>query len=731
MKNKLGDGDVVIEVAEIPLIRGDLDGQEQVLSFKDDVLHWQAGSDAKAWPLAELKELVVHYYVGTVALNAVFQDETELIMLRGSLGNGSAYQDFAQRVNALVRGTEAEIKERRQDRCSKCNRLYPDPKRPVCPRCLDRRSLFKRVLSLTPPYAKLISVMIMLMLASSSVGLLSPYLGGRVFFDETLRPDGKYAGKLGYIVLAMFATQLITLLINIFQGRVNSKVAAQIAYDLKTRVFGAMQNLSLRFYNQQQTGSLMTRVNNDADHLQYFFHDGLPFFIVNSLRLVGIIAILLAMDWQLALPVLIPVPLIVVITAKVRPMLWRLYTKRWRTGSRLNAVVNDSLSGMRVIKAFGREDAEISRFERRNQRVYDVFREVGNTTSTVFPLLSYLMGIGALVIWGFGGWRVVRGDLTFGTLMTFTGYLGMLYGPLDFMTRVVEWWSSSMNSAQRIFEIIDSTEVLWTPEAEELVELPKLKGAIEAQEVTFSYEEGRPILEDISFSVAPGEMIGIVGRSGAGKSTLINLIARLYDPNQGRMLIDGIDMRYVSQDDLRRRIGMVLQDTFLFRGTVFDNIAYAKPDATAEEVMEAARIANAHEFIAQLPDGYETVLGVRDIDLSGGERQRIAIARAVLHDPQILILDEATAAIDIETERLVQEALERLVEGRTTFAIAHRLSTLRKANRLLVLDRGRLVEMGHHSELLQQKGVYYKLLTTQREGLAHLGIDTSDLEEVV
>ncbi len=721
----------MFRMGEISLVRGDLDASNQLVSFEDGLLCWEEGPHRKEWRLEEIEELKVHYYVGTVALNALFTDESELVLLRGSLGNGAVYQDFAQRVNGLIRGTKAEIKGRRQDRCPKCNRLYPDPRRPVCPKCLDRRSLFKRVLSFTPPHAKQIALMIVLMLASSSVGLFSPYLGGRVFFDETLRPGGKYAGKLGYVVLAMFATQLITLLINIYQGRVSSRIAAEIAYDLKTRVFSAMQNLSLRFYNQQQTGSLMTRVNNDADHLQRFFHDGLPFFIVNALRLVGIIAILLALDWRLALPVLIPVPLIVVITIKVRPMLWRLYSKRWRTSSRLNAVVNDSLSGVRVIKAFGREEAEIDRFGRRNQRVYEVFREVGNTTSTVFPLLSYLMGIGALVIWGFGGWRVVQGNLTLGTLMTFTGYLGMLYGPLDFMTRVVEWWSSSMNSAQRIFEIIDSTEVLWTPEAEDLVVLPKLEGAVEAREMTFSYEEGKPILEDISFTVAPGEMIGIVGRSGSGKSTLINLIARLYDPDQGQMFIDGVDLRYLSQEKLRRQIGMVLQDTFLFRGTVFENIAYAKPDASPEEVMRAARVANAHDFISQLPDGYETILGVRDIDLSGGERQRIAIARAVLHDPQILILDEATAAIDIETERLVQEALERLVEGRTTFAIAHRLSTLRKANRLLVLDRGRLVEMGHHSELLQQKGVYHKLLTTQRQGLAHLGIDEVDLDEVV
>lgn len=342
--------------------------------------------------------------------------------------------------------------------------------------------------------------------------------------------------------------------------------------------------------------------------------------------------------------------------------------------------------------------------------------------STVFPALSYLMSLGSLVIWGVGGLRVLKGDLTFGTLMTFTGYLWMIYGPIDFMTRIVDWWSSSMNSAQRIFEVIDSTELLWSPDDHELVAIPKMKGSVEARDVTFGYEEGKPVLENVSFTVQPGEMIGIVGRSGAGKSTIINLISRLYDPTTGSILIDGVDARYIDQKDLRRQVGMVLQDTFLFRGTIYDNIAYGKPDASFEQVMEAAKIANAHEFITKLPDGYETVLGVRDINLSGGERQRISIARAVLHDPQILILDEATASIDTETEQLVQEALERLVRGRTTFAIAHRLSTLRQANRLFVFDKGKLVEVGSHQELLKAKGVYHKLFTTQREALAHVGV---------
>ncbi len=713
----------MVAMDDLLSIQGDLGGLKQVLTYQDGVLTWKEGENTRSWQEEELETVKLHHYVGSLTINAKLKDGQELVLLRGSQGLARQYQMFAQTINNRLQGKDdrAYAKEV-ADRCPKCQRYYADPARPICLRCLDRRSLSKRVLGLAPPYLRQIALMILLMLASSLVGLISPFLGGRIFFDEVLDSAGRYAGRIGQVVLAMFLAQLVTLFLSIWQGRVNSRVSARIVFDLKTQVFTAMQRLSLKFYNNQQTGSLMTRVNNDATHLQAFFHDGLPFFIVNSMRLVGIVAVLLAMDWQLALYVLIPVPLIVLGTAKLHPLLWRLYTRRFRALSRLNAVVNDSLGGVRVVKAFGTEHEEIQRFSRNNQRVFAVNREVGQMSSTVFPALSYLMSLGALVIWGVGGSRVLWGDLTFGTLITFTGYLGMLYGPLDFMTRIVDWWSSSMNSAQRIFEVIDSNELLWTPEPGEIVPMPRVKGSIAAQDVTFGYEEGKPVLEDISFTVEPGEMIGIVGRSGAGKSTLINLISRLYDPTAGIIFLDGVDLRYVDQKDLRRQVGMVLQDTFLFRGSVFENIAYGRTDASYEEVVQAARIANAHDFITKLPDGYETVLGQRNVDLSGGEKQRISIARVILHDPEILILDEATASIDTETEQLVQEALERLVRGRTTFAIAHRLSTLRQADRLFVLDRGKLVEVGSHQELLKKRGIYYKLFTTQRDALSHIGV---------
>lgn len=647
-----------------------------------------------------------------------------VVLCRYSGGLSRKMGQFTRLFNKTKEGKdldEADLQDETEPKhCPKCGLLYPDQSRAICPKCLDRRSLFKRVLSYTPRYKVQITLILACMFLSTLISLISPYISGMILFDEVLKVGGKYHGRILEAVALIFIIQFASLTISIAYGRINAGITAKIIYDLKTEVFTAMQRLSLSFFSSKQTGTLMTRVNYDAEHLQYFFHDGLPYFIVNIITIIGISITLISINWALALLVLIPMPGVIMILKKMLPKLYEKYHNRYRRVSSMNATLNDALTGIRVVKAFGKEKDEVNRFTSVNEGVYDADLDIGKYSSTMFPFVSFLMGIGGIIIWGFGGWMVVKDSLTFGTLITFTAYLGMLYGPLQFMTEIVNWWSSCMNSAQRIFEILDSV-----PEVQEHknpVRMGNLEGNIVLDNVTFSYEVNKPVLHDITLEIKAGEMIGLVGHSGAGKSTTTNIISRLYDVQEGKILIDGVDIKKISLKDLHNKIGMVLQDTVLFSGSIRDNIAFAKPDASFDEIIKAAKAANAHNFIMKLPDGYDTIIGKKGQDLSGGEKQRLSIARAILHDPKILILDEATSSLDTETERQIQEALSRLVKDRTTIAIAHRLSTLRNADRLVVIEQGRIKEVGTHSELVNLKGIYYKMLEQQREALKIKGV---------
>ncbi|MCH5187838.1 MAG: ABC transporter ATP-binding protein, partial [Oscillospiraceae bacterium] len=486
-------------------------------------------------------------------------------------------------------------------------------------------------------------------------------------------------------------------------------------------VFDAMQRLSMSFFNSKHTGSLMNRVNSDALDIQYFLNDGLPQFIINAITIIGIGTVVFVTNPLLAVLIMLPVPFIVYIIKKVIPKFKQFKWIGWHKSSKLNSVINDTLQGIRVVKAFGKEQNEVGRFENATQELYDVRVREGLMSAKIFPMLNYLMTIGGLFVWGLGGHQVLQGHMTFGTLMTFVGYIGMLYAPINFMIRTYDWWANCMNSAQRIFEIVDrQTDV---PEAKDPVDIGRIKGEVELRDVTFAYEPNKPVLHNVSFHVQPGEMIGLVGHSGAGKSTITNIITRLYDVNEGELLIDGVNIKKIRQKDLHGQIGMVLQDTFLFNGTIAENIAYARPEASMEEIVRAAKLANAHDFIMKLPDGYETEIGKRKTNLSGGERQRISIARTVLLDPAILILDEATASLDTETEQQIQAALETLTKGRTTIAIAHRLSTLKNANRLVVVERGEIAEIGTHEELANKPdGIYARMVGRQKDALRIRGV---------
>ena len=581
-----------------------------------------------------------------------------------------------------------------------------------------RKKLFLRVLSYVPKYKKDLIAIISIIVLTTLINLLPPYLSGSILYDEVLNPEGKYAGAILPLVAVLVSISAITVLLGILLGRIGAEMSGGIIYDIKTEVFSAMQKLGMSFFSSKRTGNLLNRINSDALDIQYFLNDGLPNFIINAGTICAIGLFLFIVNPILSVAVLIPVPLIALIIKKSTRKFKKIKWHSWRRSSAMNSVINDTLMGVRVVKAFGKENSEIERFNESSRLLAENRVREGVAAAKVFPMLNFIMSLGGFIVWGLGGGQVISGKLTFGELMTFVGYLSLLYAPVNFMVKTFDWWTNCMNSAQRIFEVIDrKTDV---PEAEKAREF-KVEGNMEIKKVNFSYEPNRTVLKNVSLSVKKGEMVGLVGHSGAGKSTITNLITRLYDVNDGEVLIDGINVKDISFACLRGSIGMVLQDTFLFEGTIAENIAYGKPEASSEEIIEAAKKAYAHNFITSLPDGYDTLIGKGGTDLSGGEKQRISIARAILMNPPILIFDEATSSLDTKTELEIQKAMELLMKGRTTIAIAHRFSTLKNADRLIVVEKGEIVEEGTHEELfVKEDGVYSKM--------AHLQLDAIKME---
>lgn len=566
------------------------------------------------------------------------------------------------------------------------------------------------------PYRAQLLAGFLLMLAATGATLIPPYLTIPLM-DDILIPfqNGQQidSGKVGFYLFGLLAAALLAWGLGWAKTYLLALVSERIGADLRTATFEHLLGLSLDYFGGKRTGDLIARIGSETDRICVFLSLHALDFATDILMILMTAIILFSIDPWLALVTLAPLPVIGWMIQLVRDRLRTGFEKIDRVWSEVTNVLADTIPGIRVVKAFAQETRESSRFRNANMRNLEVNDKLNRTWSLFSPTVSLLTEVGLLVVWGFGIWQVSRQHITVGVLTAFIAYIGRFYGRLDSMSRIVSVTQKAAAGAKRVFDILDHSSNV--PEPAQALPLGQPKGQITLNHIGFRYGN-RTVIRGLDLTIQPGEMIGLVGHSGSGKSTLVNLICRFYDVTEGVIKLDGTDIRRFSVQGYRSHIGLVLQEPFLFFGTVAENIAYGRPNATQAEIIAAARAAHAHEFILRLPNGYDSLVGERGQGLSGGERQRISIARALLINPRILILDEATASVDTETEQEIQKALDNLVQGRTTIAIAHRLSTLRKADRLVVMDRGQVVEVGSHEALMAQQGHYWRLHEAQAHG---------------
>ncbi len=677
-------------------------------------------------PIDEIDVIFAEQYLATGQLTYTFKGEY-FSLGYFSIGLLEKADNFRRIFNAFKENKDYNqyINNDTGNACEKCGAPIPKGLK-YCKDCVDKKSTVKRLFSFFGDVKWKMIFMIAAVLFSSAINLVLPKFSTQKLYDEVLNTGN----TLGYdallkglfsVVLTMAALKITHQLFTLFYQYIVAGILPEVVYSIKLKIFKAMQSLSVGFYTHKQTGSLMDRVTRDANNIYWFFVDGFPYLIANAVTVAGLIVIMFFTSTKLTLTILSATIFILVLYPVVNRKFRKLHHRVWVQNSRLTSKVSDNINGHRIIKAFSKETDELDEFGKISSGLLKAEIKSSNTESTVFPLLSILIYIISAVVLGYGGVLcVVYKEITVGELLTFVVYLQMLQAPIEFLSWVTTWWARCVDSAQRVFEIMD-TEPDVKDEDNPII-LDEFKGSVELQELQFEYEPAHPIIKNLSLKIEAGEMLGIVGKTGAGKTTISNLIARLYDPKEGVVKIDGTDVKDLSSKQLRRNIGIVSQDIFLFMGTIADNIRYARPDATNDEVIAAAKAASAHSFITKLPDGYETYVGSGGQNLSGGERQRISIARTIIQNPKILILDEATAAMDTETERNIQNSLSQLKAGRTTIAIAHRLSTLRDADKLAVIDEGECIEFGSYDELMEKKGAYYNMFKLQEEALRFIGI---------
>ncbi|WP_370681043.1 ABC transporter ATP-binding protein [Comamonas sp. GB3 AK4-5] len=674
------------------------------------------------WPLSPALrlQLLDHAGVGTLELHDGSQ-RLALWRFRLAVQNEAfrLIQRFDQQRALLAQGDmPGHVQESDEVLCEVCSTPLP-PDSDECPACARQQApqpstwVLLRLWRFARPYRGQLLLGFLLTLATTSAQMVAPYLTIPLM-DKILIPfqNGEKIDPnlVTFYLSALLVSALLAWMLGWARTFVLARVSERIGAGLRTSTYNHLLTLSVDYYGSKRTGDLMARIGAETDRINLFLSLNALDFATDVLMMVMTSVILFTINPWLALVTLVPLPFIAWMIHTVRDKLRTGFEKIDRVWSEVTNVLADTIPGIRVVKAFAQEKREADRFAEANQVNLQANDKVNKTWSLFTPTVTLLTEMGLLVVWGFGIYLVAHENITVGILTAFIAYIGRFYSRLDSMSRIVSVTQKAAAGAKRIFDILD--HVSNVPEPSNPVKLAKTQGAITMDDVGFRYGS-RAVIKHLNLQIQPGEMIGLVGHSGSGKSTLVNLICRFYDVSEGSIQLDGVDVRRMAVSDYRSNIGLVLQEPFLFFGTIAENIAYGKPGATREEVVAAARAAHAHEFILRLPHGYDSLVGERGQGLSGGERQRISIARALLIDPRILILDEATSAVDTETEKEIQKALDNLVQGRTTIAIAHRLSTLRKADRLVVMDRGEIVEVGPHDALMEAKGHYWRLYEAQ------------------